>query len=160
MTSPSNLPSAVVLDATIAVSISAKEKTTQAKANEEVTRYLSQGCTFFAPGVLVSETLFALCRMLENDKTLTVTEHAQAIENFHTMLSFILPPPQGEISLVLRAEAIRGTYTCYRSADALYIALAEELSATRPTILLTLDEGIKNQAAANAPGINVQVVTP
>jgi predicted nucleic acid-binding protein len=125
-----------------------------------VTRYLSLGYAFFAPGVLVSETLFALCRMLENDKTLTAAEHRQAVADFHALLSFISPPPQGEISLVLRAEAIRGNYTCYRSADGLYIALAEELAQTRTTILLTLDEGMQKQAAKNAPGVTVQWITP
>jgi predicted nucleic acid-binding protein len=61
--------------------------------------------------------------------------------------------------LLLRAEAIRGSYTCRRSADGVYIALAEALSATRPTVLLTLDEGIKRQAAANAPAVRVHIVT-
>jgi predicted nucleic acid-binding protein len=160
MTPPSKPAPAIVLDATIAVSIASKEATTQAQANAEVTRYLSLGYEFFAPGVLVSETLFALCRMLKNDKSLTAAQHRHAVSDFHTLLNFILPPPQGEISLVLRAEEIRGNYTCYRSADGLYLALAEELSQARTTILLTLDEGMQKQAARNAPSVTVQLVSP
>lgn len=160
MQSQSSAKPAVVLDATIAVAIASKESTTQANANAEVNRYLTQGYDFYAPGVLVSETLFALCRMRDSDNSLTAIEHAQAVADFNTMLSFVLPSPQGDFSLVLRADAIRGSYTCYRSTDALYIALAEHLSATRPTILLTLDDGIKNQAISNAPNVTVHVVTP
>src|SRR5947208_131060 len=84
-----------------------------------------------------------------NENGVAPVQHAQARAEFHTMLSFVSPSPQGDFSLLLRAEAIRGAYTCYRSADAVYIALAEDISTTRPTILLTLDDGIKNQAQAN-----------
>ena len=160
MTLLSNPSPGVVLDATIAVSLSSKEKTTHAHVEAEVNRFLTLGADFFAPGVLVSETLFALCRMLENDHTLTTTEHEQAVADFHTMLGFIGSPPQGEITLVLRAEVIRGNYTCYRSSDALYIALAEQLSQTRTALLLTLDEGMQKQAARNAPSVTVQVIRP
>ena len=65
----------------------------------------------------------------------------------------------GEKSLVLRAEAIRTTYTCRRSADGIYIALAEELTATRPTVLLTFDKDMPNQIAKNAPTVSVQLLT-
>ena len=160
MVQPNNPRPAIVMDATVVISLAAKERTTHSQVNAEVTNYLSSGYEFFAPGVLVSETLFSLCRMLVTDQTLTSAQHAQAVTDFHTLLTFISPPPQGEISLVLRAEAIRGNYTCYRTADAVYIALAEELSQSRPATLLTLDDGIRNQAAKNASGVRVQVITP
>ena len=71
-------------------------------------------------------------------------------------MASVLPPPNGEASLIHRAEQIGSGYGCSRSADGLYIALAEELTATRPTILLTFDQGLPNQAAANAPTVTVK----
>ena len=155
MNQANNILPAVILDATIAVSICSKEKNTYDRTNTEVTRCLGLGHEFFAPGVIVSETLFVLCRMLENEHTLTSEDHAMAIADFHTLFGFLSPPPQGEISLILRSHEIRGNYTCYRSSDSIYIALAEQLTLTRPTTLLTLDEGMKKQAAKNAPSVNV-----
>jgi len=74
-------------------------------------------------------------------------------------LSFIQPHSNGEIALVLRAEAIRGLNSCRRSADGLYMTLAEELAQTRPTVLLTFDEDMAKQAARNAPTVTVELLT-
>jgi hypothetical protein len=38
-------------------------------------------------------------------------------------------------------------------------ALAEELSETRSTVLLTFDQDMPNQAARNAPTVSVHVLT-
>ena len=54
-----------------------------------------------------------------------------------------------------RAEAIRAGYSCRRSADGIYIALAEQLTAVMPTTLLTFDQDMKSQAAKNAPTVTV-----
>ncbi|MCX6379919.1 MAG: hypothetical protein NT023_10660 [Armatimonadetes bacterium] len=149
---------AVILDATVVVSLASKEKNTYLHATAAVNRYIALNCDFFAPGVLVSETLFTLCRMKENDKTLTNEEHRRAVKDFHTLYGFILPPPNGEADLIFRAETIRGDYTCYRSADSIYIALAQALSETRPATLLTLDEGLQKQATRNASGVIVELI--
>src|SRR5579862_3858606 len=148
MIPPISPPDAVVVDTNLCVAVAAKETDKQSQASARLAHYTALGYEFFAPGVLVSETLYVLCKKLEVG-TLTPATHAQAIADFHTFLSFIQPPPNGEIALVLRAEAIRGSYTCRRSADGLYIALAEELSVTRPTVLLTFDEDMAKQAARN-----------
>jgi len=145
------------VDASIAVAIAARE-VTEPKASAEVNRYLASGAEFFAPGVLVAETLYVLCGKLEEEKTLSPADHATAVQAFHNLMGFISSPPDGEISLVLRAEAIRGSYTCRRSADGLYIALAEALTRTRPTVLLTLDADMPKQAAKNAPTVTVQLL--
>lgn len=71
----------------------------------------------------------------------------------------VSPPPNGEASLILRADQIRGSYGCSRSADAPYIALAEELSRTYTTRLLTFDQGLPKQAAQNAPLVKVHLLT-
>ena len=65
----------------------------------------------------------------------------------------------GEGSLVLRAEEIRGSYSCRRSADGVYIALAEELTVIKPTVLLTFDEDMVKQALKNAPTVSVHLLT-
>lgn len=158
-TPPSSLPPAIVLDASVVVSVTAREATTEAKANAEIARYLASGYVFFAPGLLVAETLYVLCGKLAQ-ADLTAAEHARALLDFQSLLSFVLPPPNGDFSLMLRAEAIRGSYTCRRSADGIYIALAEELALTRQTTLLTLDIDMPKQARNQAPAVKVQVITP
>lgn len=157
-TLPSSLPQAIVMDASVAVAISAKESDKEAQAEAALALYTAQGCDFFAPGALVSETLYVLCKKLEKGD-LSGTDYAQSVEDFHSLLSFIQSPPQGEISLVLRAEEIRGDYACRRSTDSIYIALAEELTQVRPTVLLTFDEGMVKQAAKNASSVAVQLLT-
>lgn len=148
---------AVVVDASVAISVSAKEAATEAQANAALAHYTGLGYEFFAPGVLVSETLYVLCGNLQAG-VLTAATHAQAIQNFDTFMGFVLAPPNGDGSLVLRAEAIRGSYTCRRSADGLYVALAEQLTAVTPTVLLTLDQDLPKQATRHAPTVNVHLL--
>lgn len=148
---------AAVVDASVAISVSAKEDATEARANAALAHYTALGYEFFAPGVIVSETLYVLCGNLQTGGLTTVTP-AQAVQDFDTFMGFILPPPNGDGALVLRAEAIRGSYTCRRSADGIYVALAEQLAAVRPTILLTFDQDMSKQAARNAPTVNVRLL--
>jgi predicted nucleic acid-binding protein len=155
---PSSPPHAVVIDANIAIAITAREALTGQVASAQVAAYSAAGCDFFAPGVLVAETLYVLCKKL-NDGLLSVAEHALAVKHFQSFSSFILSPPNGDISLALRAEAIRGGYTCRRSADGIYIALAEELAVGTPTTLLTFDEDMVKQAAKHAPTVTAQLLT-
>jgi predicted nucleic acid-binding protein len=140
------------------VAISAKEADKEPQASAKLAQLTALGYEFFAPGLLVSESLYVLCKKLDSG-LLTSANHAQAVSDFHTLMSFVQPAPQGEVSLVLRSEAIRGSYSCRRSADGLYIALAEELAATRPTILLTFDEDMAKQAARAAPAVTVELLT-
>src|SRR5258708_2095394 len=114
----SSLAGAVVVDANVSIAVTAKEAVKEPRATARLAHYTALGYEFFAPGVLVSETLYVLCKKLETS-SLTPTTQAQAIADLHTFLAFIEPPPNGEIALVLRAEAIRGSYSCRRSADGL-----------------------------------------
>ena len=59
----------------------------------------------------------------------------------------------------MRANQICEGYGYSRSADALSIALAEELSQTTTTRLLTFDQGLPKQVAQNAPLVNVHLLT-
>lgn len=70
----------------------------------------------------------------------------------------ILPPPRGDASLITRAEEVRSGYGCSRSADGIYIALAEELARQGPTNLLTFDQDLENQAKQNAPTVSVHLI--
>jgi predicted nucleic acid-binding protein len=153
-----NSAGAVVLDANIAISLCAMESTAS-KVQQSLFRYTVRNSQFYAPGVLIAETLYILCQKSQNG-TLTPTEYAAAIVDFDVLLSFVVPPPRGDASLMLRAEQIRSGYGCSRSADGLYIALAEELSQSQPTTLLTLDAGVSHQAAQNAPAVIVDLLIP
>ena len=65
-------------------------------------------------------------------------------------MALIAVPNNGDASLLPRAEEIRSGYGCSRSADGLYIALAEELAKSGTAELLTFDKGTVNQVANNA----------
>ena len=74
-------------------------------------------------------------------------------------MQLVNSPPGGEGSLVLRAAAVRGTYTCRRSAGGIYVALAEALATSHRTVLLTFDENMAKQAARVSPTITVHLLT-
>jgi len=153
-----NSVGAVVVDANVSIALAAREVAKEAQARAALSYYSSSGYLLFAPGVIVSETLFVLCGK-EQQLLLSPAQYAQAIQNFHAFMVGVLPPPGGEASLILRADQIRGSYGCGRSADAIYIALAEELSQTYTTHLITFDQGLPKQAARNAPLVNVHLLT-
>lgn len=149
---------ALVIDANITIALAAKEAGRETKALAEMVRYAQLGYVWFAPGVIVAETLYILCGKKQRGE-LSATEYAVAVLSFQTTMTSIIPPPNGDRALIARAEQIGENYGCSRSADGLYIALAEELSLTRPTTLLTFDQGVVNQADRNAPTVFVHVLT-
>jgi predicted nucleic acid-binding protein len=155
--SSSPLPGAVVIDANVVIAICAKETGKEPIALAELALYSSRGYQFYAPGILVSEALYVLCGQ-EHSGMLASADYARAITELENLASGILSPPQGDAALVRRAAAIRTSYGCSRAADSIYLALAEELTQTRPTVLLTFDQGIPNQAAKNAPTVAVHVL--
>jgi predicted nucleic acid-binding protein len=153
----SNPPAALVIDANVLIAVCSVEAGRDAIATAQLAQYTSLGFDWYAPGVIVGETLYALCGKL-NSGTLGAASHAIAIQTLHTMMDSVLPPPHGDKSLILRAEQIRNGYGCSRSADAIYLALAEQLSQTMPTTLLTFDQGVPNQVARNAPTVVVHLL--
>lgn len=150
--------SCIVIDASTMIALCAKEPLRYANAKAEVENYAQMGSLFYAPNIIVGESLYALRRKL-TDGVLNTTEHAQAVQSLWVRMTAILPPPKGEASLILRAEQICAGYGASRSADALYITLAEELSLTYTTHLLTFDQDLPKQAARNAPTVNVHLLT-
>jgi predicted nucleic acid-binding protein len=160
MTQPSNpSPGAVVIDANVVIAICAKEARKEPVALAELATYSSRGYQFYAPGLLISEALYVLCGQ-EQSGTLSPVDFARAITELANLTSGILPPPQGDTALVQRAAAIRTGYGCSRAADSIYLALAEEMTQTRPTVLLTFDQGVPNQAIRNAPAVIVHLLIP
>lgn len=153
---PSN-PGTLVIDANVTIALAAKETGREAKALAEMIRYAQLGYVWYAPGVLIAETLYILCGKKERGD-LSDTDYATAVLGFQATMTSIHPPPNGDRALIARAERIGSGYGCSRSADGIYIALAEELSQTRPTTLLTFDQNMPNQAARNAPSVNVQLL--
>ena len=146
-----------VIDANVLTALCAKEPNKYARAKREVEQRAFKGSLFYAPGVIVAETLFALCRQLA-DGILTPTEHAQAVQSLDIRMGAILPPPSGDAALVLRAEQIRGAYGCSRSADGLYLALLEELAQSGEAELLTFDVALKTQASIVLPALTVTLL--
>lgn len=152
---PSN--AALVLDANVLIAICTHETDRDAAATAELHRYAALGYDWYAPGVIVAETLYVLCGK-RNDGSLTSSAYALAVQTFQTMMDTVLPPPHGDKSLIQRAEQIGSGYGCSRSADALYLALAEQLTQTMTAVLLTFDHGLPNQAARNAPSVSIHLL--
>src|ERR1700722_11023832 len=140
---------AVVVDANIPIAIVANE-TGAANATAAVHHYLAQQYEFYAPGAILAETLYELCGKLR-DGSLTPAEHGVEIQDLALFMRLVKSPPHGDGALVLRAEAFCGTNTCRRSADGIYIALAEALAGLQPTVLLTSDEVMGKQAIRDVP---------
>ncbi len=155
--SPSSNPGAVTIDANVMIAISSREAGHDAVATAELGRYASLGYEWFAPGTIISETLYILCGKL-NSGILSPADYATAVQTFARTMNSVLPPPTGDAALVLRAEQIGSGYGCSRSADGIYIALAEQLAQTQPTVLLTFDKGLPKQAAMHAPTVMVHLL--
>ena len=149
----------VVLDANVLIALCAQEQDKFSLADAAFTQYYLQGWQFYAPGVLLAETLYVLCGKLQSG-ALTPTTHALALKLLQNYLPDIALPPSGDFALAARAEALRQNYGCSRSSDGIYLALAEELAQQGPTELLTFDQGMVNQAAQHAPTVKIKLLLP
>lgn len=158
VSSPPSSPGALVIDANVTIALAAKETGRETISLAEMTRYARLGYVWYAPGVLIAETLYVLCGKKQRGE-LSPADYVTAVTGFQKTMTSIHPPPDGDRALIAHAEQIGDSYGCSRSADGIYIALAEELTKTRPTVLLTFDQSMPNQAARNAPSVTVQVLT-
>lgn len=149
----------VVIDATVTVGVCAREASKIAQAEAALQDYDQRGYVCYAPHLLVMETLYVLCNKHKMGHLLP-SEHSLAVKNFEIMMQKVLPPPNGDASLIARSEEIRGALGCSHSADSVYLALAEELAKQGATELLTFDEGQAKQAASAVPQITVNLLTP
>ncbi len=152
-----NNPGVVVIDANIFISICSKEPS-EATAGAALADYTARNWAFYAPSVILTEVLFALCRKLY-DGTIDAANHKKAVEDFNlSYLPAISPPPMGDAALYARAEEIRRGYSCLHSADGFYLALTEELARSGPAEFLTFDKRVVNVAANNAPTVKVYLL--
>ncbi len=156
MTPPSS-PQFVVVDANVLIGLCAKEAGKIAAILAALRYYDTCGVLLYAPHMIVMEVLYVLCKQL-HEGVLSASDHAIAVGELQLIMAGIYPPPSGDASLIARCEALRGGYGCSRSADSMYLALAEQLSALGPTELLTFDAGLKLQAAAMASTVNVNLL--
>ena len=99
-------PPCVAIDATLLIALCARELDKIAAAEREMERYAQEGYDFYAPGVILAESLFVLCRKLQ-DSILSALDHANAIDDLRDYMTIINSPPNGDGSLVARAEQIR-----------------------------------------------------
>lgn len=155
MSQPSSA-GAVVIDVNVLLGICTKEPKEQT-AKTALADYASKNWAFYAPGVMLGEFLFIACQKLQSG-LLTQAEYDTAIEAFKKQMKAILPPPSGDAALIQRAKEIQQSYGCSRSADCLYLALAEELAKSVATELLTFDTGMISQAAKNAPTVQINLL--
>ena len=158
MSAASNPQGSVVIDANVLIAICSKEVGRHIKAEDRLKYYGQQGWRLYAPGVIVAETLYVLCGKHQNG-LLTSSEYATSIQTFQIYMGAINMPPSGDGALIKRAEDIRSGYGCSRSADSIYLALAEELLKSGPGELLTFDQDLQKQAARNAPTVAIHLLT-
>jgi len=147
---------AVVIDANILISICSQEPT-HATAESALADYTAKNWAFYAPGAILTEVLFVLCKKRQSGLIDALT-YKKAVEDFNDYMSVILPPPSGDVALLLRAEEISNGYSCLHSTDGFYIALAEELTKSSVAEFVIFDKGVVNVAAKNAPTVKVNLL--
>ena len=96
-----SLLNAVVVDANILVSISSKETKTHEIAEDAFNSFAIDGWQFFAPNVIVAESMFALCNKLET-KIFSPKDHEKAVESFLDYMT-VIETPKDESVLMKRA---------------------------------------------------------
>src|SRR5215470_2844364 len=147
----------VVVDANVLIAIYAREADKFTQAEAALGAYAASGSLFYAPGLMVGEVLYVLCRKLQ-DGLLSQSEHETAVRSFLAEMYAVLPPPGGDAALITRANEIRSNYGCSRSADSVYLALAQALAAQGTVELPTFDEDLKKQASKETPSISVNLL--
>lgn len=84
-----NNSGAVVIDANLLISICAKEPNQQTAENA-LADYAASGWVFYAPGAILTEVPFVLCKKRQ-DGLLTEVKYREAIEAFNDYMQTILP---------------------------------------------------------------------
>ena len=90
-------PTAVVVDSNVLISIYSKE-TSHSIAGQALADHAAKGSAFYAPGVVVAEVLFVLCRKL-SDGTLIASAYDEAIDILKDYLAVMLQPAAWRHSL-------------------------------------------------------------
>ena len=98
-----NNAGAVVIDANVLIGLCAKEPDKFTTAENALQDYATRGWIFYAPHVIVSEVLYVLCNKLQKG-LLSPDTYEEAIQNFCDQMAAILPPLNGDASLIIRAK--------------------------------------------------------
>lgn len=152
---PSTINAGIVIpDANILIALCAKEPK-QSTAEKALEIYANDGWDFYAPNIIIAEVLYILCQKNQGG-TLTDKAYEEAVENFQDQMKAIITI--SEATLIKRAFDIQKSYGCSRSADSIYIALAEHLAKSHIVEIVTFDSGLVNQAAKNAPTVKINVL--
>ena len=102
--------SCTVIDANVMIALFAKEPHRYATLTAEIESYARAGSLFYAPNIIVGESLYVLRRKLI-DGVLSVAEHEQAVQSLRVRMKAILPPPGGEVeSHLARQPDLRGVW--------------------------------------------------
>ncbi len=141
-------------DANVFIALCAKEPK-QSKAEKALKDYANDGWEFYAPNIIVAEVLYILCQKHQGG-TLTDKAYEEAVENFQDQMKAV--KTISDADLIKRSFEIQQSYGCSRSADSIYIALAEHLAKSSTVEIVTFDGGLVNQAAKNAPSVKVNVL--
>ena len=139
MTSPTD-PTAAVLDASAAVALCSREPSRDAVVRNYVAEAGVAGRKVYAPGAITGEALHVLCKKLARGE-LGPAAHALAVADLEGLARNLLPPPGGEHSLIAPAVRLSAGYTCDKSNDSLYLALAEDLAGRGEVVeVVTFDD--------------------
>jgi predicted nucleic acid-binding protein len=151
---PTTSTKIAIPDANILIALCAKEPK-QSKAEKALKDYANDGWEFYAPNIIVAEVLYVLCQKHQGG-TLTDKACEEAVENFQDQMKAV--KTTSDADLIKRAFEIQQSYGCSRSADGIYIALAEHLAKSYTVEIVTFDGGLVNQAAKNAQSVKVNVL--
>ena len=98
-TAVATTPKLVVIDADVLIGICAKEPDKHPIATAELATYAASGSKVYAPGVIVSEALFVLCKKLQKGD-LNQADHDAAVRSLCVIMNVVSPPPNGDAALI------------------------------------------------------------
>lgn len=152
-------PTVAVLDASVAVAIAAPEPGRDAAAQRFLDEYEAAGRTIYAPGVIVNESLYVLCKKAARGE-LDATNHALAVGRLERLLAGVEPPPGGDRSLVAPTARLTAGLTCNKTNDSIYLALAEQLAGRGEEVeVVTFDDNLARRAD-RLPGVAGRLLAP
>jgi hypothetical protein len=131
-------PSAVIVDSIVLISICSKE-TSHSTAAQALADRAAKGSVFLCAWRNCSRVLFVVCRKL-SDGTLSTIAHDEAIRDIEgPSVRYASRHRMGSAAHGPTSKRDSDRYSCLHSADCLYVALAEELTASSRAEFLTFD---------------------
>lgn len=147
----------VVIDASFMIGICARERDKHDQARTLLEEYQDSHCRLYAPGVMLTECCFVLCKK-KRDGEIGAADHTLAVESLIMSMKGVSPTPCNESDLIRRADFFAEPYGCNFVNDSMYLALAEYLSLSGPTDLLTFDKKMHDRATNLAPAIRSRLL--